>query len=110
MTKTTHYLNHETKTLEINFDLESQESCSIQLSFTEKDIGKLMNMDVCGVYEMDLEGTSINCSRSKGPLNNQTISFLYKNGTDGKGSVYYNYLEVKVICTEAFNNILKSNW
>lgn len=108
MDETKYYLNEDMDGVEVNFDLRNQENCFIQISFTENDIGNLMNMDVFGKYEMDIEGISGSCSRSKGPLDKQTISFCYKNGASGVGTVFYNFKKLKVIMTDAFEQICQS--
>ncbi|MEH0020841.1 MAG: hypothetical protein V6Z89_14390 [Desulfobacter sp.] len=107
MDETTYYLNETMDELKVNFDMRDQSSCFIQLTFTKKDIGNLMNMETLGKYEMDVEGISGNCSRSRDPLEKQTISFCYKNGSRGIGTVFYNYKKLKIIMTDAFEQICK---
>lgn len=107
MDETTYELSEGLDGVSINFDLTDDESCFIQLFFTRKDIGNLMNMDVIGKYNMEIEGISGHCARGKGPLDQQNISFTYSNGFGQVGTVYYNYKKLKEIMTSSFSALCK---
>lgn len=111
MDKTTYELDHDKKTLNVRFDLRNQEDCTIDLFFTVNDIHTLNNMYQCGIYDGKiLEGTSGACSRDKVPLHKQKIAFIYKNGGNGDGSVYYDSKKFMKIITETFEEINKLGW
>lgn len=96
------------KCLFVSFDLMDTERCFIELRFTLGDIANLMNMDVYGKDKMELEGVSGNCVRSSGVLEQQTISFNFKNANRGYRTISYNYKKLKTMMTEAFDAVCRS--
>ncbi len=100
--ETSYHLAEDAKSIHVIFDVRTDERCQIGLDLTTRDVLNIINMKTLRKTKIDIEGISgmASLSSMRGPQ--QLICFFYKNGSDGYGTVYYEYGLLVVLLEKAF--------
>lgn len=99
-------LNKETLKLIVTFDVKDEEGSDIQLTFTIRDVEKLMNINEVRYQPFVLEGTQRQVTPSYGNRETNKVCFGYKNGYEQTGTVYYNQKEL----ADTMRNHIEELW
>lgn len=105
MDKTSYKINFERNSIDVHFDLRTDENCFIDLSFSEDDVLSIINMMHLGQNKIMLKSIGGEASLGSGKLYDRNISLIYKNGNRGMGTVYYPYEKLTVLLSQAFSEL-----
>lgn len=106
MDQTTYRISSENQEVHVNFDLQDQENCCIELSFTKDDVLSIINMGILKKKKIDLAGIEGVASLGSGNADADQICFSYRNGRVSEtGTVFYSYKKLSALLNEVFSEL-----
>jgi len=105
MDETTYKVSVEDNSIRVHFDLRAEESCFIDLPFSEDDALAIINMKHLGQNKIPVKSISGDASLDSGRPSDRNICLAYKNGSTGTGTVIYPYEKLTVLLSQALSEL-----
>lgn len=103
MDETDYRISAEDRRIHVSFDLRSDESCFIELSFSEDDALAIINMKHLGKKKIEVESIGGTASLPEGRSLERKICLAYANKE--AGTVFYPYEKLSTLLSTAFSDL-----